>query len=350
MGTDTRRPPSRFALATPLPPPRPFPFFRFPILDPSEFHFRCLISLRLLLPVVSCIPSCAAFVLFSPRLCVVETLPRRPQARQADDMDSRADSLAPRDAADEADDEDDYEDQGSGNRLLGFMFGNVDCAGDLDADYLDEDAKEHLAALADKLGPSLAGIDITKSPSNAAEASEQDYDEKAENAVDYEDIEEQYEGPEVQSGVEEDSLLLEKDYFPGDVSVASMTQKGSVFDDENYDEDDGIGNENKVPEIISDAHISPSTGTRLGFQACLKGPGAGPPYHLKKRRTRRSTRWSGCRGGRLVDPQRMINQLSIQMMFRKEQVELGREEEKGEGATAVRKTDLRPPQPSGFIN
>lgn len=35
------------------------------------------------------------------------------------------------------DDEDDYEDFGGGNRLLGFMFGNVDDSGDLDADYLD---------------------------------------------------------------------------------------------------------------------------------------------------------------------------------------------------------------------
>jgi len=35
------------------------------------------------------------------------------------------------------DDEEDYEDSG-GNRLLGFMFGNVDDSGDLDVDYLDE--------------------------------------------------------------------------------------------------------------------------------------------------------------------------------------------------------------------
>ncbi|KAL5992405.1 hypothetical protein ACLOJK_013323 [Asimina triloba] len=35
-------------------------------------------------------------------------------------------------------DEDDYEESGGGNRLLGFMFGNVDGSGDLDVDYLDE--------------------------------------------------------------------------------------------------------------------------------------------------------------------------------------------------------------------
>lgn len=36
------------------------------------------------------------------------------------------------------DDEDEYEEAEGGNRLLGFMFGNVDGAGDLDVDYLDE--------------------------------------------------------------------------------------------------------------------------------------------------------------------------------------------------------------------
>lgn len=37
-----------------------------------------------------------------------------------------------------ADDEEEYEEAGGGNRLLGFMFGNVDYSGDLDVDYLDE--------------------------------------------------------------------------------------------------------------------------------------------------------------------------------------------------------------------
>lgn len=37
-----------------------------------------------------------------------------------------------------ADDEEEYEDISGGNRLLGFMFGNVDNSGDLDVDYLDE--------------------------------------------------------------------------------------------------------------------------------------------------------------------------------------------------------------------
>ena len=37
-----------------------------------------------------------------------------------------------------ADDEEEYDEESGGNRLLGFMFGNVDNAGDLDVDYLDE--------------------------------------------------------------------------------------------------------------------------------------------------------------------------------------------------------------------
>ncbi|KAL9417321.1 hypothetical protein AB3S75_040325 [Citrus x aurantiifolia] len=67
---------------------------------------------------------------------------------------------ASKDGRDE-DDAEEYEDVSGGNRLLGFMFGNVDNAGDLDVDYLDEDAKEHLAAVADKLGPSLTDIDLS---------------------------------------------------------------------------------------------------------------------------------------------------------------------------------------------
>ncbi|KAK2647277.1 hypothetical protein Ddye_014766 [Dipteronia dyeriana] len=83
------------------------------------------------------------------------------------------------------------EDDEVGNQLLGFMFGNVDNAGDLDVDYLDEvislhiysqnnaihvnkDVKEHLVALADKLGSSLTDIDLSvKSPQTPAGAVEQ---------------------------------------------------------------------------------------------------------------------------------------------------------------------------------
>ncbi|XWS09403.1 hypothetical protein CRYUN_Cryun40dG0082200 [Craigia yunnanensis] len=147
---------------------------------------------------------------------------------------------------DDDDDEEYEEEAGGGNRLLGFMFGNVDNSGDLDVDYLDEDAKEHLDALADKLGPSLTDIDLSeKSPNTPADAADQDYDEKAENAIDYEDIDEEYDGPETQAATEEDHLLPRKEYFAADVSSA-LEPKASVFDDENYDEDEESDKEQEV--------------------------------------------------------------------------------------------------------
>lgn len=36
------------------------------------------------------------------------------------------------------DDDEEYDEPNGGNSLLGFMFGNVDNSGDLDADYLDK--------------------------------------------------------------------------------------------------------------------------------------------------------------------------------------------------------------------
>ncbi|KAK3206157.1 hypothetical protein Dsin_020203 [Dipteronia sinensis] len=145
------------------------------------------------------------------------------------------------------DDEEEYDEESGGNRLLGFMFGNVDNAGDLDVDYLDEDAKEHLAALADKLGSSLTDIDLSvKSLQTPADAAEQDYDEKAEDAVDYEDIEEQYEGPEIQAASEEDYLLPKKEFFSAEVSLTTLEPTTSIFDDENYDEDEEFDKEHEV--------------------------------------------------------------------------------------------------------
>lgn len=72
-----------------------------------------------------------------------------------------------------------------------------------------------------------------------------DYDEKYENAIDYEDIDEEYEGPETQAATEEDHLLPKKEYFTADVSSA-LEPKASVFDDENYDEDEESEKEQEV--------------------------------------------------------------------------------------------------------
>ncbi|KAL5749408.1 hypothetical protein ACOSP7_024011 [Xanthoceras sorbifolium] len=161
-------------------------------------------------------------------------------------MDGYDSGSASKDGHDE-DDEEEYEEVSGGNRLLGFMFGNVDNAGDLDVDYLDEDAKEHLAALVDKLGSSLTDIDLSvKSHQTPADAVEQDYDEKAEDAVDYEDIDEQYEGPEIQAASEESYLLPEKEFFSAEVSLITLQPTTSLFDDENYDEDEEFEKEHEV--------------------------------------------------------------------------------------------------------
>ncbi|KAJ0030567.1 hypothetical protein Pint_13733 [Pistacia integerrima] len=259
------------------------------------------------------------------------------QSRYYHKMGSYDSGSGSKDDRDEDDDEEyeEYEDISGGNRLLGFMFGNVDNSGDLDIDYLDEDAKEQLAAVADKLGPSLTDIDLSvNSPQGPADpadqgahyplemskaniktpglnmnpeskrklvmvvkflgtsecmlyahvgyevsvghgafcnsymwrdvqcaqrilclqfymsdyfwAGEMDYDQKAEDAVDYEDIDEQYEGPETQAVSEEDHLLPQKEYFSAEVSLATLKPTTSLFDDENYDEDDEFENEQEL--------------------------------------------------------------------------------------------------------
>ncbi|CAJ2646998.1 unnamed protein product [Trifolium pratense] len=161
---------------------------------------------------------------------------------------------ASQDGRDE-DDEEEYEESDKGNRFLGFMFGNVDNSGDLDVDYLDEDAKEHLSALADKLGPSLTDIALSgKSPRTRLGIVEQDCGEKAEDAVDYEDIDEEYDGPETETANEEDHLLPKKDFFAVETSLEALESKISVFDDEDYDEEsdkeqDLVNNDAKVDNI-----------------------------------------------------------------------------------------------------
>ncbi|CAH1416988.1 unnamed protein product [Lactuca virosa] len=98
------------------------------------------------------------------------------------------------------------------------------------------DAKEHLAALADKLGSSLTDIHLSvKTSQTSADVAEQDYDLNAENAVDYEDIDEQYEGPEVQALTEEDYLLPKSDYVSTTVPPVASS---SLFNDEDEEEEE----------------------------------------------------------------------------------------------------------------
>ncbi|RYQ81370.1 hypothetical protein Ahy_Scaffold1g107319 isoform B [Arachis hypogaea] len=136
------------------------------------------------------------------------------------------------------DDEEEYEESGKDSGFLALMFGNFDNSGGLDADYFDEDAKEHIHALAGKLDSSLTDIDLSgKSPQTPPDVVEQDSIEKAEDAVDYEDIDEEYDGPETEAANEEDYLLPKKEFFAAEASLEALGSRTSVFDDENYDEE-----------------------------------------------------------------------------------------------------------------
>ncbi|XP_062012780.1 transcription initiation factor TFIID subunit 1-like [Rosa rugosa] len=153
------------------------------------------------------------------------------------------------------DDDEEYEEDGRGSRFLGFMFGNVDDSGDLDVDYLDEDAKKHFAALSEELGPAFTDMDMSvKLPRTLSDAVEQDYDEKAENAVNYFDIDEDFEGPEIEGATEEDHLLPRDEYLSAKVSVDKIREvEHEVV--ENYDEESEQEKEQEVVE--QDVRISP---------------------------------------------------------------------------------------------
>ncbi|CAL1408619.1 unnamed protein product [Linum trigynum] len=161
------------------------------------------------------------------------------------------------------DNEEEYEEGGGANRFLGFLFGNVDNSGDLDVDYLDEDAKEHLDALADQLGPSLTGINLSlKSSKTSTDAA--DYNDKAEDAVDYEDIDEDYDGPEIQDAGEEEYLLPRKEYLAAEVSLSELRPSASLFDDEDYDEEEEDKDEKEPVRMEDRPEVATSlTGPKL---------------------------------------------------------------------------------------
>ncbi|PIA33825.1 hypothetical protein AQUCO_04000117v1 [Aquilegia coerulea] len=144
--------------------------------------------------------------------------------------------------------------------ILGFMFGNVDKDGDLDVDYFDEDSKQHIVELGLSL---MSDIDTDTIP---ADVTEEDYDhvKKAEDAIDYEDIDdEQYEEiPEIIQQPtfqeeEEDYLLPKSQYFSAQLSLDSLGQRNSVFDQENYDEDDDFDKVEKAVDGNLEAQSSP---------------------------------------------------------------------------------------------
>ncbi|KAH9321851.1 hypothetical protein KI387_016490, partial [Taxus chinensis] len=66
------------------------------------------------------------------------------------------------------------------------------------------------------------------------------YDKKSENAVDYEDIQEQYEGPEVETGLDEDRGLSKDEYFYAEAALAGASSNlgAPILDEDNYDEEE----------------------------------------------------------------------------------------------------------------
>ncbi|KAJ7568940.1 hypothetical protein O6H91_01G053900 [Diphasiastrum complanatum] len=170
---------------------------------------------------------------------------------------------------DEEEEEEDEEEaaERKRSRMLGFMFGNVDDSGDLDEEYLDQDAKEHLSALADQLGPAFLDLELSsklkRSAAASVEAEEQeDYDKKADDAVDYEDIQEQYEGPEVQ-------MLPHDEQFYAQAALAGPSLKLGAFipEEDNYDEEDDYDRLEELPEkreqlsgtSVAEVSMSPPT-------------------------------------------------------------------------------------------
>lgn len=84
------------------------------------------------------------------------------------------------------------------------------------------------------------------------------YKEKATDAVDYGDIDEEYDGPEVQVVTEEDHLLPKREYFSSAAASGSLYSKASVFDDDDYDEEEEQEVENMPFEESFDSEDSES--------------------------------------------------------------------------------------------
>lgn len=90
-----------------------------------------------------------------------------------------------------------------------------------------------------------------------------DYDEKAENAVNYFDIDEDFEGPETQAVTEEDHLLPKKEYLSAEVSWAKLQEAGDEVE-ENYDEESEREEEHEVVENDDVQSISVSGMSPVG--------------------------------------------------------------------------------------
>lgn len=142
------------------------------------------------------------------------------------------------------------EEKQRGRHMLGILFGNVDDSGDLDEEYLDQDAKEHLSALAGQLGQSLVDIELSARKKDSGALSDvseeqEDYGRKADDAVDYEDIQEQYEGPEVQIHCQDDQAISQDQQYYAEAALLAPSSNFVAFvpEEENYDEEEDYDKE-----------------------------------------------------------------------------------------------------------
>lgn len=79
-------------------------------------------------------------------------------------------------------------------------------------------------------------------------------DEKADDTVDYEDIDEDYDAPEVEAATEEDHLLSNKDYFSSNIVFASLNPKATKLGTSIYS--------------FSDCFFSWKTSTKYAYLIC----------------------------------------------------------------------------------
>lgn len=146
--------------------------------------------------------------------------------------------------------EDEEQGEEGGPRLFDFMFGNVDASGHVDADYLDDDAKESLSALADKLGSSLADLGLVGSPVAAAEGPD-DGGEVGGIACGGDDEDDEW-----------PRLSPNQGCVVMDTSADLSSTQPPLFDEEDYDADDETAKGNQPAE--NEPESRPLLGSRDG--------------------------------------------------------------------------------------
>eukprot|EP00898_Chlorokybus_atmophyticus_P001205 jgi/Chlat1/2085/Chrsp17S02690 len=160
-----------------------------------------------------------------------------------DDRRKRADG--------EFEDEDEEEDQqGKGAGMFGFLFGNIDEKLRLDEDYLDEDAKAHLADLSSRIGSSIITIQDLSGDKPAPQAEEEDYDVKDAEAINYEDINE----------LAEEQPIVPQQYLQQSALSANALQSARVVgvDEDDYDtQEDQVLHELRVKSGLAAEPATP---------------------------------------------------------------------------------------------